>query len=239
MVEPRRRRAISAIRSSVAASSLVAQDISTERAWQFSQEFRLASNFKGPFNFSVGGNYMHYETVEDYYVFANTLTLFAAVSGIDDRVPWIPGVSDNHECFQNVCRPHGLGGTLYSGGFGYQYNDPRRGAGQPTSVCYYIDPNPLNKVNNEGHNYFLSQNPYVLNSYAGFGEAYYDVLPDLKLTGGIRWTDDQKHFIDIPSELLANGYGYCPSARWISNGTSLPAGSPPTGRPSSISPIRR
>ena len=32
--------------------------------------------------------------------------------------------------------------------------------------------------------------------------------PDLKLTGGLRWTDDKKHFIDIPSELLAGGYGY-------------------------------
>ena len=64
----------------------------------------------------------------------------------------------------------------------------------------------------EGHNYFLSQNPYVLNSYAGFGEAYYNVLPDLKLTGGMRWTDDQKHFIDIPSELLAPAMAIWPSA---------------------------
>ena len=55
-------------------SSIVAQDLSKEHAWQLSQEFRLASNFTGPLNFSVGGNYMHYETVEDYYVFINTLT---------------------------------------------------------------------------------------------------------------------------------------------------------------------
>ncbi|HUJ02354.1 MAG TPA: hypothetical protein VLW75_01865, partial [Rhizomicrobium sp.] len=34
--------------------------------------------------------------------------------------------------------------------------------------------------------------------------------PDVKLTGGLRWTSDHKHFIDIPSELLANGYGYMP-----------------------------
>jgi iron complex outermembrane receptor protein len=33
-------------------------------------------------------------------------------------------------------------------------------------------------------------------------------MPDLKLIGGLRWTDDQKHFTDIPSELLVNGYGY-------------------------------
>jgi len=47
-----------------------------------------------------------------------------------------------------------------------------------------------------------------LNSYALFGEVYYNITPDLKLTGGLRWTDDQKHFVDIPSELLVLGYGY-------------------------------
>src|SRR6185312_8037165 len=72
----------------------------------------------------------------------------------------------------------------------------------------YIDPNPLSSLNNEGHNYFLSQNPYTLNSYAGFGETYYNILDDLKLTTGLRWTEDQKHFTLIPSELLVHGYGY-------------------------------
>jgi len=184
---------------------LVAQDVSREHAWQASQEFRLASNFKGPFNFSIGGNYMHYETVEDYFVFANTLTLFAATEGYNvlaepAGTPWVPGVSDNHECFQD--------GATSQGGVGWQYNDPTQGAGVPTEVCYYIDPNPLQSLNGEGHNYFRSDNPYVLNSYAGFGEAYYDVVSDLKLTAGARWTSDHKHFIDIPSELLAQGYGY-------------------------------
>ncbi len=36
---------------------LVAQDLSEERAWQLSQEVRLTSNFSGPVNFSIGGNY--------------------------------------------------------------------------------------------------------------------------------------------------------------------------------------
>ncbi len=181
---------------------LVAQDISDEHAWQLSQEFRIASHLSGPFNFSLGGNYMHYETEENYYVFANSLTMFAgrsATSGISD--PWVAGVSDNHQC---------LAGSdfLRWGGYGFQYNDPAKGANQPTSVCYYIDPNSLTNLNNEGHNYFLSQNPYVLNSYAGFGEAYYNVTDELKLTGGLRWTDDRKHFVDVPSELLAQGSGY-------------------------------
>ena len=71
-----------------------------------------------------------------------------------------------------------------------------------------IDFNPLSSVNNQGHNYFLSQNPYTLNSYAAFGEVYYNIVDTLKLTTGLRWTEDQKHFVDIPSETLTNGYGY-------------------------------
>ncbi|HVU19465.1 MAG TPA: TonB-dependent receptor [Rhizomicrobium sp.] len=180
---------------------LVAQDVSRERAWQLSQEFRLASNFSGPFNLSAGGNYMHYETVEDYYVFANALTLFAATSANGGGAPWVAGVSDNHECLSN-------GYSNQGGTNGHQYNDPAQGAGQPTSTCYSIDPTPLEYVDDQGHNYFLSRNPYVLNSYAAFGEAYYTVTSDLKFIGGLRWTDDRKHFVDIPSELLSQGYGY-------------------------------
>jgi iron complex outermembrane receptor protein len=178
---------------------LVAQDLDDERSWQLGQEFRLASNFSGPFNFSVGGNYLHYETEENYYVFINSLTLASYAwghSGFNDQtLPWVPGVSDNSNCLV--------------GGFAAPNptNSNRLGV-EGSASCMYIDPNPLGSLNNQGHNYFLSQNPYTLNSYAGFGEAYYNVTHDLKLTGGIRWTDDQKHFTDIPSELLIAGYGY-------------------------------
>ena len=181
---------------------LVAEDLNDERSWQLSQEIRLASNFTGPFNFSIGGNYLHYETEENYYVFINTLTLasytwsrFGAQLG--QNLPWIPGVSDNSNCLPGglvVLNPNDANNFAL--------------ASEGSSVCQYIDPNPLAKLNNQGHNYFLSQNPYTLNSYAGFGEAYYNVTPDVKLTGGLRWTDDQKHFVDIPSELLVAGYGY-------------------------------
>ena len=64
-------------------------------------------------------------------------------------------------------------------GRGNIFNPPGRqygtDSGVPTESCYYIDPNPLGSLNDLGHNYFLSRNPYVLNSYAGFGEAYYNV----------------------------------------------------------------
>jgi iron complex outermembrane recepter protein len=180
------------------ANRLVAQDLSDEHAWQFSQEFRLASNFKGPFNFSVGGNVMHYETEENYYVFINALTLYALYSG-GPYLIYQPGVSDNHECLA-------IGGS--AGSTGWTFPDPLQGGGQPTSACVYIDPNPIGNLNDKGHNYFLSQNPYVLTSYALFGESYYNIAPDLKLTTGLRWTKDEKHFTDIPSEVVTEGYGY-------------------------------
>jgi outer membrane receptor protein involved in Fe transport len=180
---------------------LVAQDLNDEHSWQLSQEFRLASSFSGPFNFSVGGNYLHYETEENYYVFINALTLAAydwehgGTRSPVQTLPWVPGVSDNSNCL--------------AGGFSPpNFNKPNVYATEGEQECVYIDPNPITSLNNEGHNYFLSQNPYLLNSYAAFGEAYYNITPDLKLTGGLRWTDDRKHFVDIPSELLVSGYGY-------------------------------
>jgi iron complex outermembrane receptor protein len=174
-------------------SGLLAGDLSDEHAWQLGQEFRLASNFAGPFNFSAGANYLHYETEENYYVFINAITLVssAVYFGTQDTSPWIPGVSDNSGCL-------GLNG--------FTLQNPK--VGSSPGGCVYIDPNPINRLNNEGHNYFLSQNPYVLNSYAGFGEAYYNVAKDLKLTAGARWTDDQKHFTQLPSWIAVDGWGY-------------------------------
>ena len=169
---------------------LVLEDLSDEHAWQFSQEFRLASNFSGPFNFSVGGNYLHYETEENYYVFINTLTSLLVGSDAFGNPPYVPNVSDNSQCLWGgkVTANPANAGTVFS--------------------CDYVDPNPIGSLNNQGHNYFLSQNPYLLNSYAVFGETYYNLTDNLKITLGARWTDDQKHFIDIPSELIDAGYGY-------------------------------
>jgi len=180
---------------------ILAEDLSEEHSWQASQEIRLASHFTGPFNFSVGGNYLHYETEENYYVFINTLTAFAWSEGgsRSGRAPWVSGVSDNSECLNRY------------GGF--KWRDPAAGGGEPeVNACVYIDPNPIGSLNNNGHNYFLSQNPYTLNSYAAFGETYYDIFHDLKLITGVRWTEDQKHFVDIPSELVDDGWGYPPTA---------------------------
>jgi outer membrane receptor protein involved in Fe transport len=181
------------------ANRFVAQDMSMARSWQASQEFRLTSNLSGPFNFSVGGNYLHYETSENYYVFINGLSLYTLGSAWTHDHPYVPGVSDNHGCLPRLQGAQAIG---------WQIPDPAAGGGQPTSSCAYMDPNPIGSLNNEGHNYFLSQNPYLLNSYAFFGETYYNITPDIKLTGGLRWTEDRKHFTSIPSQVITLGAGY-------------------------------
>jgi iron complex outermembrane receptor protein len=170
---------------------LVSVDLSTARSRQFSQEFRIASNFDGPFNFSLGANYLRYDTTEKYYVFINALTLYAAISPYGRQPgfnlsPWVPGVSDNFECL--------LDGPV----------QPTPGEISGVTYCIVIDPNSIGNLNDQGHNYFLSKNPYKLISYAAFGEVYYELADNLKLTAGLRWTVDQKEAPLIPSWILGS-----------------------------------
>jgi len=183
-------------------STFVGQDVSRQKSEQFSQELRLSSKFEGPFNFSLGANYLQYRTKEDYFVFFNVLTMmtevvnhFYAGTSVDANVP--------HFAFDGA-RANNCGPVAAN------FDDiPFWGLG-----CAYIDPNPLDKIDGDGHNYFRSHNPYKLHSWAGFGEAYYQVTDDIKLTGGLRWTYDSKSFEEFPSWALVAGSGY-PSAGFV------------------------
>ncbi|MGE5565272.1 MAG: TonB-dependent receptor domain-containing protein [Parcubacteria group bacterium] len=194
---------------------LVAIDLSTARSRQFSQEFRLSSDFSGPLNFSFGANFLRYDTEDKYYVFFNSLTLFSGIAqyrGIGTLPqygpisPWVPGVSDNHECLTS----------------GLQAPDPN--SFSYVNGCVYIDPNPIGQLNDQGHNYFLSKNPYKLISYAAFGEGYYDIAPSLKLTAGLRWTIDKKESPRIPSWVLASDSAGYPVAEVVRQRWSEPTG---------------
>ena len=190
-------------------SAMVAQDLSRERAWQFSQEVRLASSFQGPLNFSVGANYMHYQTTEDYFVFFNVLSAITQTTdGTGAGDPYNVCVPKNSRPpYAISSKPFFVNAYGYNGGMTSQISclDTQYLGASPGT---YIDANPISKLNGLGHNYFRSENPYELNSYAGFGEAYYQLTPELKLTGGLRWTDDQKTFWDIPSWTYMLGGGY-------------------------------
>jgi outer membrane receptor protein involved in Fe transport len=183
-------------------TKMVGEDLSQERAWQFNQEVRLTSNFSGPLNFSAGANYLHYQTVEDYYIFFNLLTASVMLGNRS-----VPG--DFTHCYpSNADEAIVIPDTPYYGSNGLAYQSNQNcyvGSGIPGT---YIDPNPVSSLDGQGHNYFRSENPYRLNSLAGFGEAYYQVAPDVKLIGGLRWTDDQKRFWNIPSWVYLQGGGY-------------------------------
>ena len=173
------------------ADRLVLMDLSTAESRQFSQEIRIGSDFEGPFNFSLGANYLRYDTEDKYYVFINTISLIAAIRTVETGGDYMPGVTDGSSCMPEFPKlPDADGFERVSG-------------------CLYMDPNPIHSLNDQGHNYFLSKNPYKLISYALFGEGYYNITPDLKLTAGLRMTVDKKDAPRIPSWLLAtNTVGY-------------------------------
>jgi outer membrane receptor protein involved in Fe transport len=188
---------------------LVAEDLSTAKSRQFSEELRLSSNYDGPFNFSLGTNFLRYDTEDKYYVFINSLSLISAIAPYGSNQPLSPyvgGVTDNRECLQTGRKPE----------------DPTKVYVVPG--CTYIDTNPIGSLNDQGHNYFLSKNPYKLISYAVFGEAYYNVTDNLKVTGGLRWTVDKKEAPRIPSWLLASASVGYPVAEVIRQEWSKPTG---------------
>src|SRR5690606_17735021 len=65
--------------------------------------------------------------------------------------------------------------------------------------------NPIDSLDNQGHNYFLSQNGVRIKSWAAFGEMYLDVADNVNLTLGLRYTKDKKISDQIPSQLLLGG----------------------------------
>ena len=165
-------------------------DISQADGEQMSQEFRLQSAFDGDLNFSIGANYTKFETQIDYYVFYNLITAMAMTAPFNAPVG---GVLD-----PSICR---------TSDFGWLGSAPKNPVpiDDPRALCPYVDPNPIDFSTNfegDGHNYFRSRNPYELESWAGFGEVYWNVLDDLKLTVGLRYTDDTKLFTLVPSQVL-------------------------------------
>ncbi|HYG27217.1 MAG TPA: TonB-dependent receptor [Caulobacteraceae bacterium] len=164
--------------------TLAGFDISQATGTQFSQEFRLQSNFDGPLNVSVGANYTRFKALVDYYVFYNLISAFSQM------VPYNGG-EYNPGPDPSLC-----------GATGFNADPGAVPILDPLSICPYVDPNPIESIDGEGHNYFRSKNPYKLKSAAAFGELYWNVSDALKVTAGLRYTDDQKTFIPVPSQVL-------------------------------------
>ncbi|HEY9090721.1 TonB-dependent receptor domain-containing protein [Parasphingorhabdus sp.] len=158
---------------------MLAVDLSQSRNSQWTQELRLQSDFSGPFNFSIGANALNFKSQDDYYVFSNMFSILA-------------------EYFYN------------------RVEDPTTEAlstrncdsGNESRECVYVDPNPIDQINGEGHNYFRSKNVVQTRSWALFGEAYYQASDDVKITAGARFTNDKKKSTPIPSQLLLGAQNF-------------------------------
>jgi iron complex outermembrane receptor protein len=153
-----------------ASTQMLAVDRSQSYSHQWSQEFRLQSDFDGPFNFNIGANFLDFHINENYYVFNNVFTAIAE--------------------------------GQYNLGNGFPGQPPQPCAQGSTTGCIYIDPNSLNNINGQGHNYFRSDNIASTLSTAIFGETYWKLANDLKLTVGLRLTQDRKNTTPVPSQLL-------------------------------------
>lgn len=68
--------------------------------------------------------------------------------------------------------------------------------------CAYVDRNPIDQIDGDGHNYFRSRNVSKTESYGLYGELYYNLTENLKVTAGLRYTDDKKTATPYKSQLL-------------------------------------
>lgn len=158
---------------------MLAVDVSQSRNTQWTQELRLQSDFSGPFNFSVGANALNFKSQDDYYVFSNLFSILG-------------------EYFYNrVDTPDDVGTETRN-------CDP----GNEVRECVYVDPNPIDRIDGLGHNYFRSKNVVQTRSWALFGEAYWNVSDDVKITAGARYTNDKKSSTPIPSQLLLGAQNF-------------------------------
>jgi outer membrane receptor protein involved in Fe transport len=74
-----------------------------------------------------------------------------------------------------------------------------------TPQCVYVDPGAI--PDGSGHNYFDNRTRYQIGSYAAFGEASYEFSPEFRVTGGLRYTDDNKKAQPFEPGLFLPGSG--------------------------------
>jgi len=166
-------------------NTLSAYDLAGGASEQTTHEIRLQSSFDGRLNFNLGAITVDFEAndpkdpTNGYYVLSNSLTALAQLN-------------------------NAFGGAIFCGA-----NQPACTANVPAGPGRLV---PIDNgtggipvfggaVNGTGGNYFRSLSPVTLDSFAVFGEAYYDITDDLKFTLGLRYTDDKKEQLRIPTFL--------------------------------------
>ncbi|MDX1294500.1 MAG: TonB-dependent receptor, partial [Hyphomonas sp.] len=149
-------------------------DMSGADSEQTSHELRLQSDYDGRFNFNLGAISVDFESVDAFNPTDGYFVLSNALTALTQ--------------INNAA-----GGALFGG------NVPLDSGSTASPGASLFD----QTLNGDGGNYFRSLSPYKLESFAVFGEGYYDVTDDLQLTVGLRYTDDQKEQKIVPTALVA------------------------------------
>src|SRR5690606_5486989 len=147
-------------------------DLSRSDNRQWYQEFRIRSDLDGRVKFILGANYLDFKTQDDYFVFNDTFNYLA-------------------EYFY---------GRVVSGQI--DKIETRKCTDGPVDECIYVDYSSIDNLAGDGHNYFRSKNEVHTQSWAVFGEGYWDIGDNKRLTIGLRYTDDTKTTTPYPSQLL-------------------------------------
>lgn len=158
-------------------------DIAGGSSEQTTHELRLQSSYDGPFNFNLGAIKVDFESIDPsiptdgYAVLSNSLTALAQLN-------------------------NAAGGAIFCGTA--PCTAIPAGPGRLVPIDTGVGGVPVfgGAINGTGGNYFRSLSPYTLDSYAVFGEGYYDLTEDLKFTLGLRYTNDKKEQDIIPTFLF-------------------------------------
>ncbi|MGA1343120.1 MAG: TonB-dependent receptor [Hyphomonas sp.] len=160
-------------------------DIAGGGSEQTTHEIRLQSSYDGPFNFNLGAIKVDLESIDPsvptdgYAVLSNSLTALTQIN-------------------------NAAGGAIFCGPTSACGGAIPAGPGRLVPIDTGAGGVPVfgGATNGTGGNYFRSLSPYTLDSYAVFGEGYYDLNDDLKLTLGLRYTNDKKEQDIIPTFLF-------------------------------------
>ena len=135
----------------------------------FTQELHLSTDFDGPINATVGAIYNEGEVSSQYYVYAAAFEWFWSLPG----------------------DPIGLCSVDAAGDKVGPFFAPTSGTG-PAVAGPRVQGNSCFDLLPESSYYNNDTNPTKAQSYAVFGELYWDVFERTRLTLGARYTDDHK-----------------------------------------------
>lgn len=150
---------------------------------QTTHELRLQSDFDGRFNFNLGAIYVDFEAIDPQ----NPEDGYYVFSNT------LTGLTQLHNAL--------VGAGVPGGALGFDFDVPIDTAGNGEALFE-------GTLGGDGGNYFRSLSPYRLESFAVFGETYFDVTDDLQLTVGLRYTDDQKEQDIVPTYLFTPAVAY-------------------------------